>query len=886
MLKRLVILNSDIYSKADIELDNCNSLQIVGPNNIGKSTLIYALNFLFIIDGREMTFSGNRTGDKTTFNHYFPTINSSFIVFEIFKNRYYSILVKRNAEGNLDYYKIDSDYKEAHYFTNTEHGQKLKKFDALLSEFATNGIEHNKFANRRDVFNFVYQKGKRNNAVVWLNQNVNQDGRGISNNFSKIYKYLINSQLINNNSLKESLIIADNKENESVSFSKKNQKDIQTLLKHNRDIKVIKSIQRIFNDFKELVNQYAGKSTILSELIFAFDHNYSSLYSELATSISRMKSERERNRNNLNETLTPKEKELNQRLGTLNNQIENKLNEVNQKDELVKEIKSYESLQFLEHSFQNLDKERREVESHLTQIENQNLSSKDIESKIENAESRIKIITKQVESYSNQLIHQISDNQDEKELLNRILSTDISSLSSEHISTKISKTENLMRLFDGVIELPNELEGKPIDSIEDLKKQIKDSQNERSFNEKLLPIARDFEKHQKDLEEIKKRIKGISDKTEKLKQLPNHETELDSLKLELETFSKQKEQSAKGIKLIEEEIRKLSEKIEITSSEIIKKEQRVNDIQKWKVELEQLGILPNEYQSTDSLDNIYANIKRNFQEREQIKNDKFKLFEKLKNRTERLEADENEFIRYIESELVTLDDKQKAIDGLLKNISTQFANPCRTLYSRFEEFNSFITNQFNTKIRKIQISDIDSLKIEIVENEKLIKDLNKIIQIRDLTSELIFDDQSENLNTLNKYLDNQATISFNDLFDIKLHLHKKGQHKVVDLKNQIESDGTDKMIRLVLIMSIINQIVVKDDDNKIVLFVDEIGTIDEANRVEILNFCREHNFIPISAAPLHPYDGFDKYYLVRRSKGKIVVSEKNGNVILRKQVEA
>ena len=109
--------------------------------------------------------------------------------------------------------------------------------------------------------------------------------------------------------------------------------------------------------------------------------------------------------------------------------------------------------------------------------------------------------------------------------------------------------------------------------------------------------------------------------------------------------------------------------------------------------------------------------------------------------------------------------------------------------------------------------------------------------------------------------------------------------KVVDLKNQIESDGTDKMIRLVLIMSIINHITVKDDENKIVLFVDEIGTIDETNRAEILNFCKENNFIPISAAPLHPYSGFDKYYLVRRNEGKIVVSKKNGNMILRKPTE-
>ena len=886
MLKRLIILNSDIYSKADIELDNCNSLQIVGPNNIGKSTLIYALNFLFIIDGREMTFSGNRTGDKTTFNHYFPSINSSFIIFEIFKNRYYSILVKKNAEGNLDYYKIDSEYKEELYFMETANGQKIRKFDSLLSEFATNGIEHSKFSNRRDVFNFVYQKGKRNNGVVWLNQSVNQDGRGISNNFSKIYKYLINSKLINNNSLKESLIIADNKENESVSFSKKNQKDIQTLLKHNRDIKVIKSIQRSFSDFKELVNQYKGKSAILSELIFAFNQQYSSLYSELGTSVSKMKTERAEKRTHLNETLNPKEKELNQLIGKITNQIEQKQKDLDSKEKLVLEIKSFEDLQFLELSFQNLDKDRKNIESQITLIENQKLSSREIESNIQKAESKISIVKNQVDSYSNQLIHRISDNQENKELLNRILSKDITSLSSDNISAKIKQTENLMKLFDGAIKLPNDFKGKPIESIEELKKQIKQLEKEKEINDKLLPIAKDLEKHRKDLSDINFKIKTLTEKIHKLKQLPTLEKELEALKVEFENLIKQKEQSTKDVKLIEEEIRKLNETIEQASKEIFKKEKRIEEIQTWKVELEQLGIKPIEYQSTDSLDNIYKNLKRNFEERREIKLKKDSLFERLKLKTETSFASETDFIKHVDSELVTLEDKQKAIDGLLKNISTQFANPCRTIYSRFEEFNSFITNQFNSKIKKIKISDIDTLKIEIVENEKLIKDLNKIIQIRDLTSELIFDDQSENLNTLNKYLDNQTTITFNDLFDIKLHLHKKGQHKVVDLKNQIESDGTDKMIRLVLIMSIINQIVVKDDENKIVLFVDEIGTIDEANRIEILNFCKEHNFIPISAAPLHPYDGFDKYYLVRRNKGKIVVSEKNGNVILRKPIEA
>jgi chromosome segregation ATPase len=598
-----------------------------------------------------------------------------------------------------------------------------------------------------------------------------------------------------------------------------------------------------------------------------------------------MRIERGKNGIHLTESLKPKEKELNRKLGILTNRIEHKQKEISKKEELVKEIKSYVNLSFLEQSFDNLDNERKIIESQITQIEFQSLSTKDIESKIEKAKAQIEKIRNHVDSYSNQLIHQISDNQDNKELLNRILSTDLSSLPSENISSVIKHTTNLMILFDGSIKLPNDLKGKPIESIEDLKKQIQDFEKEKSINEKLLPIAKNLEKHQKDLEEIKKKIKKVSDKIDKLIQLPTLEKELELLKTEFTKLLEDQKKSETEIKRLEEEITKLSEILEQANKLIYKKEKRIEEIQNWKVELEQLGIPPKKYHSTDSVDNIYKNIKRNFEERTHIKYQKDSLFERLKTKTETSYANETDFIKYLDSESLTLEDKQKAIDGLLKNISTQFANPCRTLYSRFEEFNSFISNQFNSKIKKIKISDIDSLKIEIVENEKLIKDLNKIIQIRDLTSQLIFDDQSDNLNTLNKYLDNQTSITFKDLFDIKLHLHKKGQHKVVDLKNQIESDGTDKMIRLVLILSVINQIVVMDDENKIVLFVDEIGTIDEANRLEILNFCKKYNFIPISAAPLHPYIGFDKYYLIRRSQGKIVVSEKNGNVILRKPIE-
>ena len=882
MLKRLVILNSEIYSKADIELRDCDSLQIVGPNNIGKSTLIYALNFLYIIDGKQMTFSGNRTGDKTTFNHYFPSINSSYIIFEVFKKRYYCILVKKNADGSLDYYKIDSDYKEEQYFVQTTEGQKLKKFDSLLADLSTSGVEYSKYSNKRDLFNFVYQKGKKNNGVVWLNEGASHDQREISNNFSKIYRYLINSKLIDNKTLKESLIIADNKENEQIEFSKKNQKDIQNLLKHNREIKVIKSIQKSFSDFKEFVNQYKAKNQILSEIVFAFEGLYSSINIELNSKVVEQKKERGNHRVTLNEELTPKQSTLTKSVGGLEVTIFQKQTNIDNIKEKIAKIKSYEGIDFLKQSFGNLDKERKDIESKLTQIENQNLNSRDLENKISKLLKEISELERQIETYSNLLIHQISKNVNQKELLNAILSDSITALPKENIELGIEKLNDVMKIFDGAITIPKDFKGKPIASIEDLKIRKDEALKDMQINEQLIPIAKDLEKYRSELVTTQKKIKEVNEKIDELNSLPELETNLTKEEIEQKALIQQKDETEKDLRKINEQIGRINETINNLTNEISDKEKRIEKIQEWKVKIEQSGIIPIEYQTSETLDNLFKNYERNSTEREEIKNRKERLFETLKTKTETVFASEDEFIKYLDSELVTLDDKQKSIDALLKNISTQFSIPCKTLFSKFQEFEAFINNQFNSKIRKIRISDIDSLNIEIIPNENLIKDLKKIMEIRDLTSEIIFDDQSENLNILNRYLDNQSVIDFNNLFDIKLHLDKKGQRKVVDLRNQIESDGTDKMIRMVIIMSIIHQIVINDEENKIVIFVDEIGTIDEANRIEILNFCREHNFIPISAAPLHPYDGFDKYYLVRRSKGKIVLSENNGNVIYRK----
>jgi hypothetical protein len=150
-------------------------------------------------------------------------------------------------------------------------------------------------------------------------------------------------------------------------------------------------------------------------------------------------------------------------------------------------------------------------------------------------------------------------------------------------------------------------------------------------------------------------------------------------------------------------------------------------------------------------------------------------------------------------------------------------------------------------------------------------------------------DKTENLKILNSYLDSGKKIEFDELFDIELNLTKDGKEKKVDLTKQVESTGTDIMVRMVIIMSIINRLAINDKHNKIPIAIDEIARVDGKNRIELFKFCKQHNFIPVCTSTEETIlDGFDKYILLYRPQigKKANISENHPNVITQMNVEA
>jgi hypothetical protein len=860
-----------VYGKAELRLDDCDSLQLVGPNNIGKSTLIYALNFLFIIDGNKMSFSGQRKGDKETIHHYFPTPNQSYIIFEIQKGITYCILVKRDSDGELEYFRLDTPYRDDLFFVREGGMQRIMKFEEVKERLQALGVVHNQYRNKTEVLNTVYQRGRDNTAAVWLEENVKTDG--LSNNFSKIYRYLINTKLITNKTLKQALIIADNRENEGVNFLQKNKRDIVDLLRINDEIKAIKEVKNEFYDFRETVNLYNAKNKNLSELVFAFRENYNTStpliekqWQEKDLSLSKLQNE-------LNEVLKPQRDELNQKIGKKETEIAYQGSAIQARKRELDEIKRFENIEYQQQVLSNLDAKRKEVESRITTLEHQRLSGPAIQQQLKSVNEVIARLQKQLANYDDLLIHKIATKNDHKKLLNSLLSDQVTSLPGSKVKKKIKQVKDLLNIFDGEIDISEGIELRDFKSVEELRNELQYQESEKSRLEILLSTAVNLEKAQKELSGYKLDIKGVEEKIRKIQDIPNIEKHITDLEKVLVLLHGEKDELLKTLKNLTRTISKHEIQLQEIGEEMHKLQNRLHQLRTMKEEVDLLDVEALPHKTEDDLEVVYNKIKLQLNDRGSLKAAKDKAFEFLRNKLQSNLADEQQFIRFVEDELACLSDKEKSIEGLLQSISTQFANPAYTLIKRYEEFREFIHQQFNAGLSRRRISDIESLKVDLLDNKKVLTELRKISSIKEISGQMMLNfDQGENLQVLNQYLDAGRKVSFDELFDLELRITIRGTEKVVDLAAQVESDGTDRMIRLVIIMSVINRLAIHDHDNRITLFIDEVATIDKQNRPELVKFCQDHHFIPIFAAP-DPVPGFNKYYFIYPGKGKINLNE-------------
>lgn len=872
MLSKLILIKACTYDLAEIDLSKGDSMQLVGGNNVGKSSLICALNFLFVINRTRMSFTGGRSGNKATMEYYFPEAEGSFLVFEISKKgRKHCLLVWRDGDGTPRYGRLSQAYSRERFFTlDSEAELRPLKLSQLRMQWAECGVRMKEIGQLKDVFPMVYQIGRNHDAMVSLRRN--GSGRA-AESFSLLYRYLINTQLINSRALQEILLLADHLDDTGINYRAADLAEIEQLRGFSERTRLLKCHQQAFERLREEQQQLTELEKGVQESLLLFNLRCTGDRAQLEEDRARHKELRQESEQSLAEAKAV-HLQSNKQLGGLLASIKYQESDILGLEQQIGAIRNLPPADFLEEGIENLRGRVEELSYKLKSLEHADGSSEKLSRRIEERTSHIATLQAEHENCGNWLVHHLATDEGSRRRLNAVLNPRIARADAGFLAKAITCTEGNVTLYNGAFSLPS-LSEDELPSPESLHADLTELRLLQQSDEKLLETARNREALKAELQRWKRSVDKQAKQLELIRTLPEKEGRLrrmnDQVRCQMEEASKL-EQLIKHQQ--EDETRKQDSLAVIIDRE---KERRTKEAQITSLQrrIEGFSIAADPQQlklpqgEMPALEQLFQCLETSYYQWKTSQGEVREEFTLLRRKLNAETADITAFLADIEQEYAGVDDVSATMNSLVASISKRFANPAADLLDKYNNFRDFINQKFNRDLARLTISNIEQLRIELVPNQGLQSDLKEIGNLH-LGDGQLFSSNVAELNLLRKYIERGTAIAFTDLFTLQLKLRINGAEKVVDLSKQIESDGTDRMLRLVIVMQAISRMADLDADNRLVVFIDEIATIDGRNRPQLVEFCTKHHFYPIFAAP-EMVAGFDRYVMINRAADNSIV---------------
>jgi ribosomal protein L29 len=885
MLNRIVIINSELYAKAAIHIGDNASIQITAENNVGKSSFLNTLNFLYITDKDQMRFEDNRRLSDSMKHYFDGTSLHSFIIFEIFKNGYYCILVKATPENTIEYYKISGEYKEIFFIQTSAAGFKSKRWENILQELTNdNPTDPPTLLKSEELYNLVYNSDKNKNPVVWIKREVKRKGRALSNSFTDIYKHLIKTSEINEKSFKNALLIADNKQDTLLNvFTSSSFDKINEFEKKKTHLDDLRAVTSDFEKLKLLNDNFIAEEKVLGKLKNTFFKKFDAVEKDLSdktASDSLLSISIRTLETKIDVTLKKERDDLITKKANFNTQIKTAEEANREIDKHLKEVEDYEPqdnhlmFQGLITKAETEDQQRIQLEAQLTQLERSKFTLVEVERAIKKLDEEIKSEESSIKEFDNLLYQNISPDPEIIRKAYSLLSSKVAKLDKSKIKKEISKADFPFTFFDGKIDA-SEIEIKKLPTIKELQDDVETKKKELAEKKIQLDAITNQNTLQGNVESLKKSIAATNTLIGKVQNKPVLiKTKADNETLINVTLKKSVTDTQIKIGDKDNEIEKEKEFLKIKKDE---KKQYEDDLKKYRNHYQNFQDRQDIYEIEEILDESFEKLYEKFSKtynafagvegtRERRKDLKDSINLKLKKDIQ----DIKQFIREVEEEISNIPQMDKVISNLLDTLSYEIGSPTFSFLTAFNDFKTFVYKSYNSKLAEYPVSNIQSVKVKIYETEELIKDLDRISKLK-FSNGLDFDNTySESKKALERQLTESKgkPIEIYDLFTIKVEITKAtGESEEIDLSKQVQSRGTNIVLKLYLFLNILKDLIQSANENKVVIYVDELDAIGQKNVKHLIQFCKDNNFIPIFAAP-RKVEGIQKYYMIKEPLNK------------------
>ncbi len=239
--------------------------------------------------------------------------------------------------------------------------------------------------------------------------------------------------------------------------------------------------------------------------------------------------------------------------------------------------------------------------------------------------------------------------------------------------------------------------------------------------------------------------------------------------------------------------------------------------------------------------------------------------------------DEAATVQALREQAESIPEREKALQEMWKSIAVGIRKDLQSLGRDLDTLKAKVTG-LNRRLAAVQVSNLASLRLEVEEHAQWMVRIRNVIVEDELP---LFGDPrkaDQAMQEIGDLLSTHPKIELNDLFDLSFQIGTPDggvvRHRHL---HAIESNGTTMAIK-VLVNLVLLRDLLGDADVRIPFYLDECSSLDHANLASIVGAARSMGFIAILASP-EAMDAADTlYYLTEEADGRVVLDPRTAMV--------
>ncbi|MEO8067805.1 MAG: hypothetical protein ABI599_08955 [Flavobacteriales bacterium] len=884
---KLIAIRSGSYEYAEVELGT--SLQLVGPNNAGKTTLINTLQFLYVDNRNQMVF-GEHEPDATR-DYYFPD-HYSYLLFECLGPQGHYVLGWRGQSkavgGDPLRFCYEGRYESSDFISDDEHVSDPKEVLARLSLKNYRELRE-PMAHREAIL--VATKGESNGlGLVSLTENERYP------QFKEVLKNLLSLRSIDQAEMKRSLLmlagIPPNKP--ALEASRLMTEEFERIRDRRHKLNTLRSEQERLQKY---ITMSVGRVALEARLAFvhaelqekkrkAHDHN-----KLVKDAIAGKQAQLERERLVTMEALKDLDDRIND-LAATKGRLDGDLARI---AELGKGFENY--AEPLERQALHNAKEK------LTALDRQlgNAQQADRPRTVRSlAEATAKVASteKAIAGFDRALITTLRASMEDDDLrsISKLFNLDLFKLPVEKGGVEVKKKKQLDDLLkhiashvdgdrysDAILNLPlpdNASAWKELVDVKALKKALVDQKAEQARLQELMAAIENREQLAAQRDNVQYDCDQRAEVLSRWERFQKEKVEEARLQQRLAGIIEDKSKAEGERVTARAKVDELSVKLYEQNTAQSKEDERFNRLLRLMEQCAPPPVANAEQAEPIAVphdpEDAIAQYQKLILEYKDMVRDMDGLRMKIEGvlKGDIIGATEAETVQLMKEQLDGLPSFEEALrkdwENYLHLLRASFAN----VISGLSDIRS-AAERLNKRFSKVSVSNLQALRMDVLDQSDLVEPLKELAET-DHTG--LFESSGKidaAYQSFRQKLSERITLNYGDLFTLRFTVttNTGKTHSYDNL--QVESHGTAITIKVLFNLLVLRSLLKEDPKertpiSRVPFFLDEIHSLDAANRAAVLRMSRDLGFMAITAAP-EPVSEVDSLYFLRPQNGKLVV---------------